>query len=117
MSDASSPRQEIPRIVSSRWDSSDGHTLDGYRKSGGYEGLKAALAMTPAAVAAWAIAQTLKMVLFAILLMAASYLIGQLTAGEVADLALGFNEMEAALLDVRRQRQALLHWGYDSRRI
>ena len=52
MSDASSPRQEIPRIVSSRWDSSDGHTLDGYRKSGGYEGLKAALAMTPAAVAA-----------------------------------------------------------------
>jgi two-component system NtrC family sensor kinase len=29
-------------------------------------------------------------------------------SGEVADLALAFNEMEAALLDIRRQRQALL---------
>jgi NADH-quinone oxidoreductase subunit F len=48
MSDAS-PR-EIPRIVSSRWDRNDGHTLAGYRGSSGYEGLRAALRMTPAQV-------------------------------------------------------------------
>ena len=43
MSDAAP--KEIPRIVSARWDRDDGHTLKGYRDSGGYEGLRAALRM------------------------------------------------------------------------
>jgi NADH-quinone oxidoreductase subunit F len=45
----------VPAIVSSRFGVGDGHTLDGYRRSGsytGYDGLRAALAMTPAEVAA-----------------------------------------------------------------
>ncbi len=44
---------EMPRIVSSRWDVADGHTLDGYRRSGsyaGYEGIRRALAMSPTEV-------------------------------------------------------------------
>jgi NADH-quinone oxidoreductase subunit F len=44
---------EVPRIVSSRFDATDGHTLDGYRRTGsyaGYEGLRAALDMAPADV-------------------------------------------------------------------
>lgn len=44
-----------PRIVSSRFDVADGHTLEGYRRSGsypGYDGLRRALEMSPAAVAA-----------------------------------------------------------------
>ena len=39
--------------VSSRFDVTDGHTIDGYRRSGsyaGYEGLRAALALSPAQV-------------------------------------------------------------------
>jgi NADH-quinone oxidoreductase subunit F len=43
---------DIPRIVSSRWDVDDGHTLDGYRKSGGYEALrKVVTTMAPNEVA------------------------------------------------------------------
>jgi NADH-quinone oxidoreductase subunit F len=45
----------VPAIVSSRFGVEDGHTLDGYRRSGsytGYDGLRAALAMTPAEVGA-----------------------------------------------------------------
>ncbi len=41
---------EVPAIVSSRFDVADGHTLDGYRASGsyqGYQGLRAALDMAP----------------------------------------------------------------------
>jgi NADH-quinone oxidoreductase subunit F len=44
---------EVPQLVSSRWDVADGHTIDGYRASGsyaGYEGIRRALAMAPAAV-------------------------------------------------------------------
>mgnify|MGYP001825836877 CR=1 FL=1 len=40
----------IPLITTSRWGVEDGHTLAGYERSGGYEGLKKALEMTPAAV-------------------------------------------------------------------
>lgn len=43
-----------PRIVSSRFDVADGHTLEGYRRSGsypGYDGLRRALEMSPTAVA------------------------------------------------------------------
>ncbi|HEX6237344.1 MAG TPA: NADH-quinone oxidoreductase subunit NuoF [Acidimicrobiales bacterium] len=41
----------IPRIVSSRWDLYDGHTLDRYRATGGYEALRRAVTeMTPAQV-------------------------------------------------------------------
>jgi NADH-quinone oxidoreductase subunit F len=38
---------DAPKIITSRFDRPDGHTLDGYVASGGYEGLKAALARTP----------------------------------------------------------------------
>jgi len=41
------------QIVSSRWDTLDGHTLEGYKRSGsyrGYAGLEAALAMAPSQV-------------------------------------------------------------------
>ncbi|HEX8804626.1 MAG TPA: NADH-quinone oxidoreductase subunit NuoF [Acidimicrobiales bacterium] len=39
---------DTPRIVSSRWDLSDGHTLDRYRATGGYASLRKALtSMTP----------------------------------------------------------------------
>jgi NADH-quinone oxidoreductase subunit F len=44
---------DVPRIVSSRFDVPDAHTLDGYRASGsyaGYESLRAALAMAPSEV-------------------------------------------------------------------
>jgi NADH-quinone oxidoreductase subunit F len=43
----------VPRIVSSRFDEPNGHTLDGYRRSGSYEGysaLRKALAMAPSEV-------------------------------------------------------------------
>jgi NADH-quinone oxidoreductase subunit F len=40
-------RTDIPKIVSRRFDQPDAHTLDGYLRTGGYEGLKKALAMTP----------------------------------------------------------------------
>jgi NADH-quinone oxidoreductase subunit F len=43
---------DIPRIVSSRWDLDDAYTLDGYRKTGGYEALrKAVTTMAPNEVA------------------------------------------------------------------
>jgi NADH-quinone oxidoreductase subunit F len=38
------------KIISTRWDQPDGHTLDGYLRTGGYEGLRKALAMAPDAV-------------------------------------------------------------------
>jgi NADH-quinone oxidoreductase subunit F len=38
---------DAPKIVSARWDSDHGHTLQGYLDTGGYEGLRAALARTP----------------------------------------------------------------------
>ncbi|MDA8392531.1 MAG: NADH-quinone oxidoreductase subunit NuoF [Actinomycetota bacterium] len=41
---------EPPRIVTSRIGSEGSHTLDGYLASGGYEGLRKALSMTPEAV-------------------------------------------------------------------
>ena len=44
---------EVPRIVTSRWDTLDAHTIDGYRRSGAYEGyagIKAALDRSPAQV-------------------------------------------------------------------
>ena len=37
-------------IVTTRFDLDDGHTLDRYLATGGYEGLKAALATAPTAV-------------------------------------------------------------------
>ena len=37
----------IPLITTSRWDVEDGHTLEGYLRTGGYEGLRRALEMTP----------------------------------------------------------------------
>jgi NADH-quinone oxidoreductase subunit F len=40
-------RTDIPKIVSRRFDQADAHTLDGYLRTGGYEGLKKALTMTP----------------------------------------------------------------------
>jgi len=43
--------KEIPRIVTSRWDLADGHTLDRYLDTGGYGALRKALeSMTPAQV-------------------------------------------------------------------
>ena len=38
---------DAPKIVSSRWDSDSGHTLQGYLDTGGYQGLRAALAKSP----------------------------------------------------------------------
>ena len=37
-----------PQVVTSRFQYDDAHTLDRYHATGGYEGLKAALAKTPA---------------------------------------------------------------------
>lgn len=42
---------QLPKIVTSRWAMDDGHTLATYEDTGGYAGLKAALAKSPAAVA------------------------------------------------------------------
>ena len=41
---------DAPKIITSRFDVADGHTLEGYVRTGGYEGLKAALAKKPADV-------------------------------------------------------------------
>ncbi|MEZ5203374.1 MAG: NADH-ubiquinone oxidoreductase-F iron-sulfur binding region domain-containing protein [Acidimicrobiales bacterium] len=41
---------DAPKIITSRFDVADGHTLEGYLRTGGYEGLKAALAKKPADV-------------------------------------------------------------------
>jgi NADH-quinone oxidoreductase subunit F len=38
---------DAPPIVSARWDTEGAHTLAGYEASGGYQGLRAALAKTP----------------------------------------------------------------------
>jgi NADH-quinone oxidoreductase subunit F len=43
---------DAPRIVTSRLEFDDSHTLERYLATGGYEGLKKALSMTPDAVAA-----------------------------------------------------------------
>jgi NADH-quinone oxidoreductase subunit F len=43
---------DAPRIVTARLDHPDSHTLERYLATGGYEGLRKALTMTPAAVAA-----------------------------------------------------------------
>jgi len=42
---------EAPRIVTSRLEYEDSHTLERYLATGGYEGLRKALAMTPEEVA------------------------------------------------------------------
>ncbi|MCU1498755.1 MAG: nuoF [Acidimicrobiales bacterium] len=41
---------DAPKIISTRFDLADGHTLERYVATGGYQGLDAALAKTPAAV-------------------------------------------------------------------
>jgi NADH-quinone oxidoreductase subunit F len=41
----------VPLIVSRRFEQEDAHTLDGYRRSGGYDGLRAALGRPPAEIA------------------------------------------------------------------
>ena len=41
---------QIPKIVTSRWEDPEGHTLDRYLATGGYDGLKAAMAKAPGAV-------------------------------------------------------------------
>jgi NADH-quinone oxidoreductase subunit F len=46
----SAAEREIPRIVSSRWNLADGFTLERYLDTGGYQGLRKALTMTPAQV-------------------------------------------------------------------
>jgi NADH-quinone oxidoreductase subunit F len=46
------PVSDAPRVVTSRFDYDDSHTLERYLSSGGYEGLRKALSMTPEAVAA-----------------------------------------------------------------
>ena len=45
------PRGEVPRIVTSRWDTDRSWTLDVYEATGGYQALRKALSQTPAAVA------------------------------------------------------------------
>jgi NADH-quinone oxidoreductase subunit F len=42
---------DAPKIVSARWDRDDGHTLQGFLDTGGYQGLRAALAKAPSEVA------------------------------------------------------------------
>jgi NADH-quinone oxidoreductase subunit F len=39
--------RDVPKIITSRFDQPDAHTLAGYRRTGGYAGLEAALAKTP----------------------------------------------------------------------
>jgi NADH-quinone oxidoreductase subunit F len=43
---------DVPKIVTSRWDDPQGHTLARYEATGGYAALRKALAQEPAAVAA-----------------------------------------------------------------
>ncbi|MGI9624451.1 MAG: NADH-quinone oxidoreductase subunit NuoF [Acidimicrobiales bacterium] len=40
----------VPLITTSRWETPDGHTLEGYERTGGYSALKKALEMSPEAV-------------------------------------------------------------------
>lgn len=42
---------ELPKIVSSRWDLDDGHTLARYEATGGYQALRSALARPPSEIA------------------------------------------------------------------
>jgi NADH-quinone oxidoreductase subunit F len=42
---------DVPRITTARFDHDDSHTLDRYLATGGYDGLRKALSMTPEAVA------------------------------------------------------------------
>ncbi len=42
---------DAPKIITARFDRDDAHTLDGYLASGGYQGLRAALAKAPQEVA------------------------------------------------------------------
>ena len=42
--------RDVPKMITSRFDLDDGHTLERYLATGGYEGLKAALAKSPTAV-------------------------------------------------------------------
>ncbi len=41
----------VPKIITSRFDIGDAHMIETYERTGGYEGLRRALSMTPAAVA------------------------------------------------------------------
>src|SRR5439155_718304 len=41
---------DIPKITTSRFDVADGHTLEGYLRTSGYQGLRAALAKSPSQV-------------------------------------------------------------------
>jgi NADH-quinone oxidoreductase subunit F len=41
-----------PKMITSRWELTDGHTIDGYERTGGYTALRKALARTPEEVAA-----------------------------------------------------------------
>ena len=41
---------EVEKIVTRNWGTEGSHTLEGYRKNGGYQALKKALQMTPAQV-------------------------------------------------------------------
>jgi NADH-quinone oxidoreductase subunit F len=47
VSAAKNSGKEIPKIVSSRWETDKGWTLDVYKKTGGYQRLQAALKKTP----------------------------------------------------------------------
>ncbi|HMQ24623.1 MAG TPA: NADH-quinone oxidoreductase subunit NuoF [Acidimicrobiales bacterium] len=49
MSDVTTPR-ELPKVVTSRWDLEDSHTLAQYEATGGYQALRAALGKAPQAV-------------------------------------------------------------------
>ncbi len=42
--------RELPKVVTSRWDVDDSHTLDRYEATGGYQALRAALGKAPQAV-------------------------------------------------------------------
>ncbi|MCY3963374.1 MAG: NADH-quinone oxidoreductase subunit F, partial [bacterium] len=46
----SAPAPSDLRIITSRFDIEDGHTLAGYERTGGYAGLRRALEMAPADV-------------------------------------------------------------------
>jgi NADH-quinone oxidoreductase subunit F len=37
-----------PKMITSRWDQVDGHTIDGYERTGGYQAVRKALGMAPA---------------------------------------------------------------------
>ena len=41
---------EFERVLTSRWGNDEARSIDGYRKTGGYDALKKAMGMTPADV-------------------------------------------------------------------